>query len=140
MNFIWKYGKNEINDCYIVRKKVFIEEQGFNEEAEFDDIDAYAYHLLLTDSGNPVATARLFDEGHGFHCGRICVLKEYRGKNLGIDIMNEIEKKAKELGADSLELSAQIQASPFYAKAGYEKFGEEYLDEHCPHIMMKKKV
>ncbi|MEG0691495.1 MAG: GNAT family N-acetyltransferase [Oscillospiraceae bacterium] len=140
MNFTWKYGKNEIADCYNVRKKVFIEEQGFNPDTEFDDIDEKAYHLLVCVGGDPVATARLFDEEHGFHCGRICVVKEYRGKNIGLAIMSELENKAKELGAISLELSAQIQAVNFYEKCGYTKFGNKYLDEHCPHVMMKKSL
>ena len=138
MKFTWINGKKDFENCYNVRKKVFIEEQGFAEETEFDDIDGMAHHLLAYDDGRAVATARLFDEGQGFHCGRICILKESRGKNLGLILMSEIDKKAKELGATSLELSAQVRAVPFYERAGYLKYGEEYLDEHCPHIMMKK--
>lgn len=140
MNFTWKYGKNDIAKCYNVRKKVFIEEQGFSPDTEFDDIDNLAYHLLLCEGEKAVATARLFHDGHSYHCGRICVLKEYRGKNIGLMVMNELENKARELGADFLELSAQIQAAIFYEKAGYTKFGEEYMDEHCPHIMMRKEI
>ncbi len=138
MNFTWKYGKKDIEDCYIVRKKVFVEEQGFDGEAEFDNIDEQAYHLLICEGENPIATARLFNDGQGFHCGRICVMKECRGKNIGFAVMNELEKKTKALGGDSLLLSAQTRVVNFYEKAGYTKFGDEYLDENCPHIMMKK--
>ena len=35
-------------------------------------------------------------------------------------------------------LSAQVQAKGFYKKLGYVQDGDEYLDEHCPHILMCK--
>ncbi len=44
------------------------------------------------------------------------------------------------MGYHEVELSAQTQACEFYLKNGYKKYGEEYLDEHCPHIHMRKKV
>lgn len=138
MDFIWKYGKKDIEDCFLIRKKVFIEEQGFFDE--FDEIDDIAYHLIVLDKDKPIATARIFNEGKGFHCGRICVLKEYRGRNIGQAIMNEIEKKVIELGEKSIQLSAQKRVLEFYEKCGYKKYGDEYLDENCPHIMMKKNL
>lgn len=138
MDFTWNYGKNEIADCYFIRKKVFVEEQGFACETEFDDIDGYAHHLLVREDKQPIATARLFCEGSSYHCGRIAILPEYRGRNIGLALMSALEKKAKELGGACLELSAQTRVVNFYEKAGYTKFGEEYMDEHCPHVMMKK--
>ena len=42
-----------------VRQKVFVDEQGFHNE--FDDVDETATHIL----------------------GRLAVIKEYRGKNIG---------------------------------------------------------
>ena len=75
----WFYGKEQIDNCFFVRKKVFVIEQGFSEELEFDDIDSIAYHLCIYDDNNqPIATARLFQEHGVYHCGRICILKEYR--------------------------------------------------------------
>ena len=34
--------------------------------------------------------------------------------------------------------SAQVQAAGFYKKLGYVQVGDEYLDEHCPHVNMEK--
>lgn len=39
-----------------------------------------------------------------------------------------------------IELSAQVRVQPFYAKAGFQAIGETYMDEHCPHIHMEKKI
>lgn len=138
MKMEWNYGKKDIEDCFLVRKKVFVDEQNFSEELEYDDIDAVAYHLCFYDEDRPIAAARLFQENDHYHCGRICVLKEYRGSGLGRIIMNEIERKAKELNATTLILSAQVRVKPFYLKAGYQTYGEEYFDEYCPHIEMRK--
>lgn len=140
MEILWKYGKTDIADCYFVRKKVFVEEQGFDSELEFDDIDAIAHHLLLCEDGKPMATARLFSENGEYHCGRICILQEYRKRGIGLIIMKELEKKAAELGALRLMLSAQVRVSGFYEKAGYIPYGEEYPDEFCPHIAMSKNL
>ena len=41
-------------EAAIIRKAVFVEEQGF--ENEFDDIDSYANHLVLFDNDKPIAT------------------------------------------------------------------------------------
>lgn len=144
MEFKWFYGKNNVEDCFFVRKKVFVTEQGFSEELEFDEIDDIAHHILISekvgDVDTPIATARLFCEDGVFHCGRICVLKEYRDRHIGLIIMEQLEKKARELGASRLTLSAQTRASEFYKKAGYTQYGEEYLDEFCPHIAMEKLI
>ena len=41
-------------------------------------------------------------------------------------------------GFKTCSLSAQVQAKPFYESLGYRAEGEEYLDEGCPHVMMRK--
>lgn len=137
MEFLWKYGANDVEACYHIRKKVFMDEQGFLNE--FDDTDAVAWHLLVQSGGTPIATARLYTvDGHTYHCGRICVLPDHRGGGIGLAMMREMEHKAKELRAAVLELSAQLQAEGFYQKAGFIREGEPYMDEHCPHVLMKK--
>ncbi|WMJ22013.1 GNAT family N-acetyltransferase [Paludicola sp. MB14-C6] len=139
MKMKWNYGKEHLFDCFFVRKKVFVIEQGFSEELEFDAIDNIAHHLCIyNENEEPIATARLFCEKDVYHCGRICIIKEYRGTGLGEIIMKALEEKARELNAAELELSAQVRVKPFYEKAGYQSVGAEYMDEHCPHIRMIK--
>lgn len=139
MNIKWITGKEDTSDCFYVREEVFIKEQGFKNE--FDNIDDIALHLCILDNKKTVATARIFEDKDGvFHAGRICVLKEYRKNHLGALIMSEICKKAAKLGGKKVCLSAQVNARPFYEKQGFIPVGEEYLDEHCPHIDMYKNL
>ena len=134
-------GIDKLPQCRLVREEVFIKEQKF--EKEFDDIDAYAYHELIYTDDKPVAVCRFFTDDKTekiYHLGRVCVLKEYRGKSLGKALLENTEMFLKLKGAEEIHLSAQVRAKDFYVKLGYTEYGEEFLDEYCPHINMKKKL
>ena len=130
------YGNELLPDAHGIREDVFVREQGFHNE--FDEIDAAAWHTVIYDNGRPAATGRAFLENDAWHIGRVAVRKEFRGKQYGAAVMQALERKIAELGAESVGLSAQVQARGFYEKLGYEAHGGEYLDEHCPHVSMTK--
>lgn len=141
MNYSFYEGKSNFSPVYEIRNAVFVKEQGFSFESEFDDKDETSLHLLVTEGDIPVGTARMFfDDEVTCHLGRICILKEHRGKNIGAGIMEALCKKAKELGAEKAVLGAQVRASGFYEKQGFTRRGEIFMDEFCPHIMMEKKL
>lgn len=131
-----RYTKGLSKEAKEIRELVFVKEQGFKNE--FDSIDKQAYHLVLLKKGNPIATGRTFIENKQHMIGRIAVKKEYRGKDIGKQVLVILEDKIKKQGATSVQLSAQLQASGFYEKLGYSKKGKEYLDEHCLHVTMIK--
>ena len=124
-----------------IRKKVFVEEQGFT--VEFDDKDQAAVHLVLFDKdGTPAATCRVFKdcERDVYVLGRLAVIKEYRGKKLGSVLIKEAEKYVKEQGGKDIVLLAQQRVAGFYKKSGFTEFGEVEYEDGCPHIGMKKKI
>lgn len=123
-----------------IRQKVFCQEQGFDDE--FDDIDAIATHVVLFDADKPVATCRIFpgEVSGTYILGRLAVSKEYRGRDLGLAIVQDAEKAAKEKGAGEMMLHAQCQAKGFYEKAGYQTYGEIEDEQGCPHIWMRKNL
>jgi len=125
-------------DAAMIRKTVFMEEQGFLNE--FDQTDETAFHLVLYADGAPAAVARLFaQQNHeAYIVGRIAVLPRYRSLHLGSRILKEAEQCAKQNGARTLALSAQCRVQPFYQKNGYTATGDVYFDEFCPHIHMEK--
>ena len=127
-------------EAEMIRTRVFIDEQGFHDE--FDETDRNSLHAVLFIDGKPAGTARMFTEngGSSYHIGRMAVLKEYRKTGLGSDIMNALCKKAKELGAEKCELSAQCRAEGFYKTLGFTAHGDTYPDEGCPHIHMEKRL
>lgn len=123
-----------------IRKEVFVEEQGF--ENEFDDIDNISVHLVTYDKDKPVATCRIYynEEKKAYTVGRIAVVKAYRGKKIGAEILQESIIQTEALGGKALYLHAQCRATEFYEKQGFEKIGAIDFDENCPHIWMYKEL
>lgn len=130
-------GLDGIEDAMTVRRVVFHNEQGFTEEVDRHDKDAC--HVVLYDVDRPIATGRAYPyEGDVYKIGRVAVLKNYRTVGAGRQVMAALEKYLREQGARFIQLSAQKQAVRFYQKLGYRAQGEWYMDEHCPHIDMRK--
>jgi len=131
----------DLTDAFAVRTAVFVNEQGFSSEIEIDEIDDVAYHIVIFDGSKPVATGRVFpktEDKKVYTIGRVSVLKKYRNQGMGVNLMKKLEACAKSLGGEKIVLGAQVRAKEFYQKHGYSEFGDEYMDEHCPHIHMEK--
>ena len=122
-----------------IRTEVFIKEQGF--AAEFDEIDDNSVHIVAYEGEIPIAVCRVFrdKEKQAYSIGRIAVIKSMRDKHIGAKILSAAEAYIKSDGGRCCILSAQVRVKDFYSKQGYVAEGEIYLDEGCPHILMKKK-
>lgn len=132
-------GLGKTSPARVIRQAVFVEEQGFHNE--FDALDDSAWHIVLSIDNEPAACGRTFAKPNAenvYIIGRVAVLPHYRSQGIGRMIMGALETQAQQLGAKKLELSAQLQAAGFYEKLGYQKVGDTYNDEHCPHITMTK--
>ena len=135
---VWLEAGEDYTPSKLVRKEVFVSEQGYPESEEFDSHDESCAHLVIFDGNKPVATGRIFMiENDTAKLGRIAVLKDYRGFHLGAQLMNELISRAVEMKAKSIYVSAQSYAVPFYEKFGLKAYGNEYLDIHIPHFDMK---
>ncbi len=124
-----------------IRQKVFVEEQGF--QNEFDAVDLTAVHFVLFDDCDiPIATCRVFEgaEKGTYILGRLAVTKENRGKSMGSLIVKKAEEYVKKIGGEEIRLHSQCHAAGFYEKSGFTAFGEIEYEEDCPHVWMKKKL
>ena len=133
-------GLEKNNPGYAIRQAVFVHEQGFDPNLEFDEKDMTAYHVLVFSDSVPVAVGRFFimEDNVTAYLGRIAVLKEHRGKKVGAYLLRELEQEAKKRGAQFSMLGAQLHAKGFYEKSGYSIVGSEFFEERCPHIWMYK--
>ena len=126
--------KDTMSEIYLdavrIRQKVFVQEQGVPANLEIDGNEAYSVHFVLyTDDKKPAATVRLLPlNDHTFKLQRMAVLKEYRRKNLGSEIITEAEAFAKQQHYKTIELGAQLSAEKFYKKLGYITYGEIFED------------
>jgi predicted GNAT family N-acyltransferase len=133
-------SKQQLEDAFAIRKKVFVEEQQVPEEEEIDHLESEATHFILHCDGKPAGAGRFRMVDDYGKIERICILKEFRGNGSGQAIMERIQAYAKEKNVQTLKLNAQTQAIPFYDKLGYEVISEEFLDAGIPHKTMSKKI
>lgn len=127
-------------DALDLRITVFVEEQGFVDEV--DDADSFATHLVMYDGEKPIATCRFFlkDDKETYMFGRLCVLKEYRGKSLGREMLKKVEEIVKEKGGKAVILHSQYHAKAFYEKCGFTQQGEIDYEQNKSHAWMRKEV
>ena len=123
-------------DLRRIREKVFIAEQAVPPELEWDTEDAQAVHFLAYEGDYAIGTARLLPDGQ---IGRVSVLKDWRGLNVGDALLAAVIAEAERRGLHEQRLSAQVQATPFYERHGFRILSEEYLDAGIPHVDMLRK-
>lgn len=134
-------SEQQLQQAFEVRRKVFVEEQGVPEHIELDEFDATAIHFIVYNGDHVIAAARIREyEPKVGKVERVCVLPEFRGKRIGILIMNAIEEYAIEHNFIKLKLNAQSYAIPFYEKLNYEINSPEFLDAGIPHRTMEKSL
>lgn len=118
-----------------VRRKVFVVEQQVPEDEEWDEDDLVAVHVLATRNREPVGTGRLTPAGK---IGRMAVLSEVRSRGVGRRILDLLVREASHRGMIQLQLNAQVQAIPFYEKAGFTAEGSVFLEAGIPHRRMHR--
>jgi predicted GNAT family N-acyltransferase len=134
----WIPPGGDLADASLIRRTVFVGEQGVSEEEEWDGLDPACDHIVLYADGRPVATGRIV-WGRPVLLGRIAVLRECRGTGLGAEVVSRLAEKAFAAGAEEVHLHAQLHARGFYEKLGFTAYGEPYEEAGIPHISMCKK-
>ncbi|MCY6353763.1 GNAT family N-acetyltransferase [Clostridium sp. ZS2-4] len=138
MQIKWSKGKEDLKDASMIREEVFVKEQNVPIEIEMDEFDDAAHHIVIYENHKPVTVGRLLEKGNHYVIGRVAVLKEFRGKQYGKIVMENILTKAKDLGAKEIRLHAQFYAKNFYENLGFEAYGEIFEEAGINHISMKK--
>jgi len=126
-----------------IRIRVFVEEQQVPPELEMDEYDespGSAKHVLVMDGNIPAAAGRFVEyDQNTAKLQRIAVMRPYRGKGVGRELVLALEAWAAEEGYKASLLDAQCQAEGFYEKLGYKKVSEDvFLDAGIEHVRMKK--
>lgn len=134
-------SKKELNDCFELRKEVFVDEQNVPQENEFDEYEDEATHIIVYDVNHrPIAAARYRSYQNKAKIERVVVVKDQRMHGIGRKLMQFIEKEAQKDGFKEAILNGQIQAQPFYESLGYHPQGEIFLEEAIEHIEMQKQL
>ena len=129
-------------DLMNIRTAVFMHEQQVSAADEWDGLDEHAIHfLVLSATGTPIGCARLLAETTDnktlFHIGRVAILKTFRNRGVGHQLMQFVIaycKKSAPLAP--VYLHAQIERRHFYETLGFTAKGDIFMDAGIPHICM----
>ena len=107
--------------AYFVRVQGMDRKYHISLREEFDEHDGDGCrYIVLTEYGFPVATCRFYElDKQTVLIGRVVVLPEYRGMELGRMVITEAEKWIVELGYTDICLDSRTVAIGFYEKLGY---------------------
>jgi predicted GNAT family N-acyltransferase len=135
---------NRIEDCILVRRRVFVEEQGIDISLEIDERDepeSGCSHFLMIEDGRPVGTFRAyFEDEETIHLQRFCILADFRGRGFGRDALRFIEGYYTALKVKKITFGAQVTAIPFYERCGYTCVSDFFPDAGIPHRTMEKRL
>ncbi|HWP24616.1 MAG TPA: GNAT family N-acetyltransferase [Candidatus Binatia bacterium] len=129
-------SKKDLHAAFAIRRRVFVLEQGVPERIEIDGDDARAIHLLAFASGKPVGAARIVIQGATAKFGRMAVLKSYRGRGIGSALLIRTVKTARQNGAQTIYLHAQVTAIAFYQRMGFQPVGSTFEEAGILHRKM----
>lgn len=125
-----------------IRMQVFVLERSLALTDEFDQNDTPdTVYSVLFDDTLPVATARfIMDEDEVARIGRVATLKEYRGKQLGSQVVMALEEVAKQKQAKQILIHAELTAAGFYENLGYLRVGKPFDEDGVPCITLEKRI
>ena len=118
-----------------LRHTVFVEEQGVPVELELDGEDASARHAAaFSDDDRLIGTGRMLASGK---IGRMAVSQSMRRQGIGRALLDALVAEARRLKLEEVSLGAQLPAVAFYERAGFEAYGDVFLDAGIDHKMMR---
>lgn len=133
-------NKTDKDKVFNIRRLVFVEEQKVPLELEideFDDSDS-VLHLIGFHNDKAVAASRIRFVNDYAKLERIAVLKDFRGKNFGAEMVQAMEKEILNHNCYKAVLNAQTYAEDFYKKLGYTTKSNIFIDAGMPHVTMDK--
>jgi len=116
-----------------LRTRVFVEEQKVSAALEIDGKDIECQHVKAIVDGLVIGTGRLLPNGF---IGRMCVLAEYRNRNIGTMMLENLVQQALDRGHQKVLLNAQSYIIPFYQKFGFRIDSDEFIEADIPHRRM----
>jgi ElaA protein len=145
MNITWVYKNFEelsTSELYAIlqlRSEVFVVEQHCVYQ-DIDNKDLKSFHLMAFDGEVLVAYSRILPPGLSFQetsIGRVITHLNYRGKGIGVTLIEQaIKKAASTFASKEIKIGAQLYLKKFYAGFGFVQTSDMYLEDGIEHIDM----
>jgi len=134
-------GGVELQQAFEVRRQVFSREQSILEDLVFDGRDEEALHIVVKDGEKVIGSARVqFLAGNQAKLERMAVLKRYRRKGIGKEMLLFLDAVWKDKQVQQVIIHAQLEVVPFYKLYGFDELGLPFQEAGIKHIKMRKQV
>jgi len=135
---------DELYELLLLRQQVFVVEQQCP-YLDLDRLDQYSWHLLGHDStAQLICYLRVLFPGQKYSepaIGRVVVHPDYRGQQLGQQLMAEgVKRCTSAYPSMAIRLAAQRHLTGFYQSFGFKAIGEPYQEDGIPHIDMLREA
>src|SRR6201985_3196211 len=108
-----------LEKVFAIRREVFVGEQNCPPELEWEH-EEESIHFLATVDGVPAGASRWRKTDKGYKLERFAVLKKFRGKGVGQElvkaVLNDLPKDAA-----YIYMHAQVDAVTLYERFGFKK-------------------
>lgn len=120
-----------------LRTDVFVVEQECAyPELDGRDAEPGAEHLWLEVDGEPVATLRVLEEPGGVRrVGRVATHAGHRGRGYAALL---VEEALRRTGDAPVDIDAQAHLEGWYARFGFRRSGDDFLEDGIPHVPMRR--
>ena len=121
-----------------IREKVFVYELHIPKDVEFDSLDEFALHVLVSDeTQTPIATGRLCIDGL---IGRIAVLPEHRNRRVYKSLLHFIVELAAKQGIEKVSINCILNEVERFKKNGFVQQGNVFMEAGIPRLRMQCSV
>lgn len=110
-------------------------------ESIFDNVEEEGIRVVAVRDNKVIGHIRAFiDKNYVAEITHVVVHHNYRGMDIGKNMMNKMIEKLKEHNVKSAELDSRIYAIKFYEKLGFNIISEVFISKksHLPHVRMEK--
>lgn len=131
-------SKTELYDILFLRQEVFCVEQHCP-YIDCDYHDQNALHIWTSDESGITAYARIAPPGEIYDevaIGRVISAKRVRREGLGRELMSICMNYCASNYPGPIKIMAQSYLLQFYESYGFERVGEEFLEDGLPHYYM----
>lgn len=120
-----------------LRVDVFVVEQECAyPELDGVDLEPTTEHLWIEADGLPVATLRTLVDDEGVaHLGRVATAAGHRGHGHAARLVTEALRR---IGEGPVRIGAQTYLEHWYARFGFVRDGQDYVEDGIPHLPMTR--
>ncbi|MCD6083319.1 GNAT family N-acetyltransferase [Candidatus Aerophobetes bacterium] len=132
-------NRQELNEVLKIREIVFVKGQNCPWECEMDGLDEEAEHIIVKYCGKTIGCARIRFLENRAKLERVALLKEYRGRGFGKEMMKYLIRHCKRRKVEEIFLHSQLHVKDFYKKFGFKPRGKTFMEAGIEHIEMYMK-